>query len=217
MSTAHLTRQICFLGLLLGLSPAWSTAQSFKVEAEGGFLGLIPGRSDGKQDLCTRPIRQGGYELYRQTHYLALALKYTPRFSHVTLIADFTLAPLRGEGRYLSSDGGANTEGTLSVVSLGIQWTILQGPLRPSVGFRLAEGGGEVRKRDWEKYHDDIEFPRYLGGLGCSVLAGLELDLAPRVALNLTGRYNVTDLINEYSPDCNTFSVGLGVAYEVLP
>ncbi len=231
------------VALLLMVICSPGIAQSLKVGATGGMIVLVPSQSGEDimwRDTFTRPVDKMGYGFGPQAPAVGLEVKYAPLNAHITLAAGMSYTLLRGSGVPTWLDENPytttliDTKAQFYTASLGGQWELLHGPLRPYIGARLLFSYMpyvEVKKTITRHgiRADDLGEPsgvfvshdEGIHRMGFGFLAGGELDVVPHLTVDLSARYHFTNLFPEegqgYDSYFKSLTVALGVFYEVLP
>lgn len=219
MAPTQSTTRIIILLLTAILGWYSANAQSLKLGVKGGVLYMVSTESsDGRQDIYTLENRGFGFGPWAP--WISLDVRYSPPRGRVALVADATYSWLRGDGTidWVESSGndyssGGDFKSALYVVSGGPQWNLLMGPVQPYLGFRLMW----THMADVSKSSAVIPFGGF-DRFGLGLLGGATIELNSSVALDVSSRYNFTNISSPggYNPYFNGLYIGAGLLFEVL-
>lgn len=221
MAARRLSFCLLFLAFAVLLGPTCTNAQSLKIGLKGGLLYLVSteSASSGRDIYLTH---DSGFGFGPWAPWVGLEFRYKPPRGFVTFVADASYSWLQGDGNYywVSSSGNSSGEpefrGDLYVVSGGAQADLLSGPMRPYLGLRLLWTHlNDVQRVSMESN----EFATSgFDSFGVGLLGGVTIELSRSLALDVSTRYNFTEIsrVRSYNPYFNGLYIGTGLLFEVL-
>ncbi len=217
MASATVTSRILLLALTTIFGWSLANAQSLKLGAKVGALYLVSNESGSAEDIY---IKQSGFGFGPWAPSVGMELRYTPPRGRLTFALDASYSWLTGDGTmsWLESVephlwGEGEFKSSLYIVSAGLQWNVLPGPVQPYLGARvLWTHMAEVEQGS--RIAPIAEFNH----IGVGFLAGATIELTSPLALDVCARYNLTSVsdpgpANEVFDD---FFIGVGLLFEVL-
>ncbi len=221
MASTKATSRIFILALVTFVGWSLANGQSLKLGLKGGLLYLFSTES-ASRGTDVYLTHDSGFGFGPWEPWVGVECRYKPPRGLLTFAADASYSWLKGDGSYdwVSSSGngsgGPEFHGDLYVVSGGAQADLLSGPVRPYLGVRLLW----THMNDIQRVSaDSYDFASWgFDSFGVGVVGGATFDLSTSLALDLSTRYNFTEIdrTRGYNPYFNGFSVGVGLLFEVL-
>lgn len=227
MASARVTLRVCLLALILVVDYSLTHAQSLKVGLHASAFRLLAEESGHSlQGIFTRPVSEGGYGFGPWAPSVDLEVRYSPYRGVISVAGDVSYTPLKGTGRTGWYDelgvvpGERGYSAKLYIASLGAQFRMLQGSIRPYLGARLQWSFMSQLRLTYLGTENQQMLPVPEDGFVCfgvALLGGVECDLNSSWSLDVTGRYNFTSVGNRSQREYgDALSIGIGVFYEIL-
>lgn len=221
MASAKVAFRIYFLPLAIVLGWSLANAQSLKLGLKGGLLYLVSTESASRGgDVYLS--HDGGFGFGPWEPWVGMEFRYKPPRGLVTFAAGASYSWLKGAGTFdwVSSSGngsgGPEFHGDLYVVSGGAQADLMSGPIRPYLGVQLLW----THLNDIQRVSaDSYDFAHWgFDSFGVGLLGGATIDLSASLALDVSTRYNFTEISRTrgYNPYFNGLFIGAGLLFELL-